>query len=173
MAPKITMPAGTCDTHMHFYNAKFPAIPNANLPASPAWVEDYTEIQRTLGLERVVAIQPTAYGRDNSCQLAAMAAFGDKARGVMVVDETTPDAELDRLTKLGVRGARFHMLPGGAVPWDIIEETAAHVHKFGWHIQLQLNGRELPEREALLKRLPGRLVVDHVGRFTPPVALDD
>lgn len=173
MTAKITVPAGTCDTHMHFYNADFPAIPNANLPAFSAWVDDYKAVQKTLGLERVVAIQPTAYGRDNSCQLAAMAAFGDKARGVMVVDETTSDAELERLTKLGVRGARFHMLPGGAVPWDIIEETAAHVHKFGWHIQLQLNGRELPEREALLKRLPGNLVVDHVGRFTPPVAVDD
>ena len=44
-----------------------------------------------------------------------MKAFGVNARGVMVVDETTTDAELERLTKLGVRGARFHMLPGGAV----------------------------------------------------------
>lgn len=169
----IAAPAGACDTHMHFYNAKFPTAPTALSTPPDAWVNDYKAVQAILGLERVVVVQPTTYGRDNACQLAAMAAFGDKARGVMVVDETTPDSELQRLTDLGVRGARFHMLPGGAVPWDIIEETAAHVHAFGWHIQLQLNGRELPEREALLKRLPGNLVVDHVGRFTPPVAVDD
>ncbi len=54
--------------------------------------------------------------------------------------------------------------------WDILEAVAARIHEFGWHIQLQLNGRELPEREAMLKRLPGALVVDHVGRFTHPVA---
>jgi D-galactarolactone isomerase len=170
--PKFAAPVGTCDTHMHFYNAKFPTAPNKTAP-SGAWVEDYREVQKVLGLTRVVAVQPTAYGRDNSCQLAAMAAFGDNARGVMVVDETTPESELDRLNRLGVRGARFHMIPGGAVPWEIIEEVAAHVHAFGWHIQLQLNGCELPEREALLKRLPGTLVVDHVGRFTPPVKVDD
>jgi len=170
---QFVVPAGTCDTHMHFYNAKFPSAPTAKFTPPDAWVEDYKKVQKALGLERVVVVQPTAYGRDNSCQLAAMAAFGDKARGVMVVDETTPEAELDRLTKLGARGARFHMLPGGAVPWEILEEVAARVHPFGWHIQLQLNGRELPEREAMLKRLPGTLVVDHVGRFTPPVKTDD
>ncbi|MDX9860760.1 MAG: amidohydrolase family protein [Rhodospirillales bacterium] len=170
---QFVVPTGTCDTHMHFYNAKFPSAPTAKFTPPDAWVEDYKKVQKALGLERVVVVQPTAYGRDNSCQLAAMAAFGDKARGVMVVDETTPEAELDRLTKLGARGARFHMLPGGAVPWEILEEVAARVHPFGWHIQLQLNGRELPEREAMLKRLPGTLVVDHVGRFTPPVKTDD
>jgi D-galactarolactone isomerase len=46
------------------------------------------------------------------------------------------------------------------------------VHPFGWHVQLQCNGRELPERAPMLKRLPGRLVIDHVGRFMPPVPLD-
>lgn len=171
--PKFMAPAGACDTHIHFYHPKYPSVPNANLPSSSAWVEDYREVQKTLGLQRLVAVQPSAYGTDSSCQLAAMAEFGDDARGVMVVDTSTPDEELERLTKLGVCGARFHMLPGGAVPWEMLEEVAARVHNFGWHIQLQLNGRELPVREAMLKRLPGRLVVDHIGRFTPPVAADD
>jgi D-galactarolactone isomerase len=46
------------------------------------------------------------------------------------------------------------------------------VHPFGWHVQLQCNGRELPERRAMLERLPGDLVIDHVGRFMDPVPLD-
>jgi len=171
--PKLIAPAGACGTHLHFYNAKYPSAPTALMTPPDAWVDAYRTLQKQLGLQRLVAVQPTTYGRDNAAQLAAMAAFGENARGVMVVDETVTDAELERLTRLGVRGARFHMLPGGAVPWDIIETVAARVHPFGWHIQLQLNGRELPEREALLKRLPGTLVVDHVGRFTPPVAASD
>jgi hypothetical protein len=40
------------------------------------------------------------------------------------------------------------------------------------HVQLQCNGRELPERRAMLERLPGDLVIDHVGRFMDPVPLD-
>ena len=61
------------------------------------------------------------------------------------------------------------MLPGGALPWDILETMAARVGNFGWHVQLQLDGRTLPDREALLKRLTGTLVVDHVGKFLEPV----
>lgn len=170
--PKLQAPPGACDTHMHFYDARFPAAPAALITPDDARVEDYRRVQAHLGLERVIVVQPTTYGLDNSCQIEAMQSFGDDARAVFVVDRDTPDAELERLTGLGGRGARFHMLPGGAVPWDQLEEVAARVHAFGWHIQLQLNGRELPEREALLTRLPCPLVIDHVGRFTPPVSPD-
>ena len=171
--PRLTAPKGTCDTHMHFYNAKFPSAPTALMTPPDAWVDDYRSLQKRLNLERVVIVQPTTYGLDTSCQLAAMKVFGDNARGVTVVDTSTSNAELDRLTRLGVRGTRFHMLPGGVCPWDMLEEVAARVHHFGWHIQLQMNGREFPEREAMLKRLPGTLVVDHVGRFMGPVSTDD
>ncbi len=170
--PRLQAPPGACDTHMHFYNAAHAAAPSALIVPDDAWIEDYRAVRRLLGLQRVVVVQPTTYGLDNTCQIEAMAAFGADARGVFVVDDTTPADELERLTGLGGRGARFHMLPGGAVPWDILETVAARVHEFGWHIQLQLDGRELPDRETILRRLPGGLVIDHVGRFTPPVATD-
>lgn len=170
--PRLQAPPGACDTHMHFYNRAFPAAPTALITPDDAWIDDYRRLQAHLGLQRVVVVQPTTYGLDNSSQIEAMQAFGDDARGVFVVDAGTSEAELDRLTRLGGRGARFHMLPGGAVPWDILEAVAARVHGFGWHIQLQLNGRELPEHAAMLRRLPGTLVIDHVGRFTPPVTPD-
>ena len=165
-------PVGACDAHMHFYDRRYEAAPEAVLRPPDATVDDYRAVQQALGLDRVVVVQPTTYGRDNSCQLDAMAAFGDRARGVMVVDEQTTSHELRRLTDLGVCGARFHMLPGGAVPWEIIEQVAANISSFGWHIQLQLNGRELAERLDLLQRLPVELVIDHVGRFMPPVPID-
>lgn len=171
--PRLTAPQGACDTHLHFYNARFPSAPTALMTPPDAWVDDYFSIQNRLNLERVVAVQPTTYGTDNSCQLEAMKSFGKNARGVMVADTSASDKELDRLTRLGVRGVRFHMLPGGALPWDILEEMAARVDNFGWHVQLQMNGREFPDREKILKRLPCDLVVDHVGRFMGPVPTDD
>ena len=54
----------------------------------------------------------------------------------------------------------------------MLEELAARVQPFGWHTQIQLDGRGFPEREAVLKRLPGTVVVDHVGRFHDPVPVD-
>src|SRR4029077_1109986 len=82
------------------------------------------------------------------------------------------DAELQRLTDAGIRGARFQMLPGGPLPWDALEPVASIIAGFGWCIQLQLDGRLLAEREALLKRLPCRLILDHVGKFLEPVPVE-
>lgn len=173
LRPKLVAPPGACDTHMHFYDARFPSAPTAWITPPDAWVDDYRALQARLGLERVVVVQPSTYGRDNTAQIEAMTTFGGSARGVMVVDRDVSDAELDRLTSQGVCGARFFMLAGAAVPWEILEEVAARVHPFGWHIQLQMNGRDLPERADRLKRLPGGLVVDHIGRYMDPVSVDD
>ena len=171
-APQLVTPPGSCDTHMHFYNDEFPSAPTALMTPPNAWVDAYRAVQKRLNLERVVVVQPTTYGTDNSCQLEAMKAFGLNARGVMVPDPTVTDAELEKFTRQGVRGIRFHMLPGGALDWEVFEEMAARVHNFGWHVQLQMNGREFLERAELLRRLPGDLVVDHVGRFMGPVSTD-
>ncbi len=161
-----------CDTHVHFYDGGFPIATGAVLRPSDASPADYRRVQQILGTERLVVVQPTTYGLDNSCQLEAMSTFGANARGVAVVDAATPRAELARLTECGVRGARFHMLAGGAVGWEMLEDVAAHVAPFGWHIQLQLNGRELVDHVDRLLRLPVDLVVDHIGRFMPPVEAD-
>jgi D-galactarolactone isomerase len=173
--PRLQAPAGATDTHMHFYDVaeRYPVAPTAAFLPPPARVDDYREMQRRLGLERVVVVQPSAYGTDNRCTMDAVTELGEQARAVVVVGPDVSDAELERLTAAGARGIRFFMLKGGVLPWDSLEAMAARVHSFGWHVQLQLNGRDLPERAPLLKRLPGDLVIDHVGRFMPPVPLDD
>ncbi len=170
--PRLKAPTGACDTHMHIYEDRFPIAPTALLKPPQATVADYRKLQQRLGLSRTVVVQPSTYGADNSCTLEAMAALGANARGVAVVDTSVTNVELERLTKAGMRGIRFHMLPGGALPWDILETMAARVNEFGWHVQLQLDGRDLPDREAMLKRLPGTLVIDHVGKFLEPVKPD-
>ena len=123
-------------------------------------------------LSRAVVVQPNGYGFDNRCTLAAVAALGAAARGIATVPVDVADDELKRLTSMGVRGARFHLLPGGMLTWDALEPLAARLAPFGWHVQLQLDGRELPRYEAALARLPVPLVIDHNGKFLEPVAID-
>jgi D-galactarolactone isomerase len=166
-------PDGATDTHIHVYDHRFPVAPTAVLRPPDASVADYRELQAELGLSRAVVVQPSTYGFDNRCQLDAIAALGAlSARGVMVVDSSTAPDELARLTTLGARGARFHMITGGAVPWSELAPTAASIAEHEWHVQLQLNGRELAERLPELLALPCPLVVDHIGRFMPPVDID-
>lgn len=170
--PKLKAPPGTCDTHMHIYDQRFPRAATAKIVHGDALVPEYESIRKRLGIERTVVVQPTAYGTDNRCTLEAMAALGVGSRGIAVVDESVTDAELDRLTKLGIRGIRYFMLPGGALSWESLHKMADRVGAFGWHVQLQLDGRDLPEREATLKQLKGTLVIDHVGKFLEPVPVD-
>jgi D-galactarolactone isomerase len=157
---------------VHVYDARYPVAPSALLRPPDALVADYRRFQTALGLDRVVVVQPTTYGLDNRCQLEAVAELGDAARAIVVVDARTSSEELRQLDGLGARGARFHLLPGGAVGWDDLPVVAARIADLGWHVQLQLDGRELPHRLGALMALPTPLVVDHVGRFMPPVAPD-
>ncbi len=170
--PRLSAPPGACDTHMHFYGPQdqYPLAPTASFAPPLAIVEDYRTVQKRLGLKRVVVVQPSGYGFDNRCTLDAIKQLGDDARGIVVVDTRATDDELQQLTDLGVRGIRFFMFPGGVLPWEILEEMAARVHAFGWHVQLQFDGRELPDHIAQIRSLPGRFVIDHVGKFIEPVA---
>lgn len=162
-----------CDTHMHFYDSRYPTAPGAVLLPPDATIEDYRSVQAALNMRRVVVVQPTTYGMDNSCQAEAIAALGSEARGVAVVGALTSDDELRLLHEQGFRGARFHMLPGGAVSWHDLAPVARRIAPLGWHIQLQMNGRELRDRFDQLADLPVPLVIDHVGRFMPPAGPED
>lgn len=167
-------PVGTCDCHMHIYGPPedYPLAGTASVAPGFGRLEAYRTIMHDLGISRAVVVQPSAYGLDNRSTLDAMRALGANARGVVVVDENVTDTQLAKMDRQGVRGVRFHMLPGGVLSWDVIETMAARGHAFGWHIQLQMDGRYFHEREALLRRLPGTLVIDHTGKFLDPVDTD-
>jgi D-galactarolactone isomerase len=166
---KLKAPAGTTDTHMHFYDGSSSAAPGAPNPGKFT-VPMYQELQRRLGMSRVVVVQPNAYRDDNTVTLNSIKALGNNARGVAVVKPGTPEAELERLTRAGIRAVRIMTLHGGMLGFDVMDRLAAQVHPFGWHANIQLDGRDLPEHEAQIKRLPGKFVVDHIGKFLEPVS---
>ena len=171
-APRLPTPPGACDTHMHIYEPGYPLRAEASRPRQPGTLAHYREIQKRLGLARTVIVQPSGYGTDNACTLEAMGRLGDTARGVAIVDPADPDSEIARLTRLGIRGIRYHMR-GGVLTWDTMPKMAARVAPFGWHVQLQCESQEIAEHEGMLAKLPCDLVIDHMGRFDAAVAFDD
>lgn len=174
--PRLPSPVGTCDTHMHIFEPGYAQRPGTNLPSIPGTTAEYRKLRERLGITRTVIVQPSAYGNDNRCTLEAMKALADadhQTRGVAIVLPSDSDAEIARLTAVGIRGIRYHLLSYGGVSWDTLNEMAARVAPHGWHVQLQMDGRELAGREAMLKALPCDIVIDHIGRFMQPVAADD
>ncbi|MGH6796930.1 MAG: amidohydrolase family protein, partial [Roseiarcus sp.] len=116
--PKLKAPPNACDCHMHIYDSRFPAAPNAKMRPPDATHDAHRRLQRRIGTARIVVVTPSTYGTDNSCTLDAIARFGASARGVAVVDTSVTDAELKRLNDLGVRGVRFNLVQSGATTID-------------------------------------------------------
>jgi D-galactarolactone isomerase len=170
--PRLAAPAGSCDTHIHIYDRAVPNAPGG--PPIPGHfpVAAYRAMQARLGLDRVIVVQPNAYRDDNRVTLDAIAALGAGAKGVGVVRPGAADAELERLTRGGIVAQRIFQLPNGAVGFAQMDDIIARVHPFGWHANIQLDGRELPQYEAQIGRLPGRFVIDHTGKYLEPVAPD-
>lgn len=160
---------GACDCHIHVYEEGYPLAASATFTPPPAPASTYREVQRGLGLSRAIVVQPTGYGFDNRCTLAAIAQLGDGARGVAVVPPDVSDDELQRLHGAGIRGVRFMMLSGGVLPWSVLKDMSARIAPMGWNINLQLDGHTLPAHEAMLASLPSNLVIDHLGKFLAPV----
>jgi D-galactarolactone isomerase len=169
--PKLAAPRGACDTHMHFYGKEGTQAPGTFLPGYFP-VEEYQKVQKQVGLERVIVVQPNAYADDNTVTLESIRKIGKGAKGVAVVKPGVQDAELERLTKAGMCGLRIMTLHGGTLGFDVMDGLMARVHPFGWHANIQLDGRELPKYEAQIKRLPGKFVIDHTGKFLEPVSVD-
>lgn len=170
--PKLMVPAGAVDTHMHVYHAEVPPQPGGPPLPGDFREENYRAVRDALGFQRVVVVQPNAYQFDNSVALKAMRALGPGAKGIAVVNETTPDAEIERLSKAGMVGQRFFQMQWGAVGFERMHAVMARVHPFGWLANLQLDGRELPQWQDPIKKLPGRFIIDHIGKFLEPVAVD-
>lgn len=169
----VQLPPGSCDTHMHVYDSRYPLDPGWTVPPPNATAADYKNVQRQLGLQRVVVVQPNAYGYDNSCTVDAIRDLGTQARGIAIVRSTIPESDLLRLHAAGVRGARCYVLPNPFVQWDDVPRIAHRVAELGWHVQIQLDGRTLPQYDALIRGLPTDFVIDHNGKFLEPVPPSD
>jgi D-galactarolactone isomerase len=164
--PKTRLPAGATDTQMHMYLPGHPAFAGGPpLPEGLPGPDAYRQVMQWLGLDRVVITQGNSHQRDNSNLLACLAAMGDCARGVAVIDSGVSESELARLHAAGVRGARIMDLPGGAVRLAELPVVDAIAAAAGWCVAVQFDGSTLLDRVPLLQSLKSRYIFDHHGKF--------
>src|SRR6202140_2084173 len=109
------VPAGACDFHTHIHGdpEKFPFFAGRVYTPEPASPEEMSALHKALHIERVVIVTPSVYGTDNSATLFGIEARGATARGVAVIDEKTPEADLDAMHQAGIRGIRLNLATGG------------------------------------------------------------
>jgi predicted TIM-barrel fold metal-dependent hydrolase len=163
------VPAGGCDCHVHVFGdpKQYPFFAGRTYSPETASVDELRQLLGALRLERVVIVQPSVYGTDNSCTLDGIRQLGNRARGVAVIDDKTPDAELDAMAKAGIRGIRLNLTQGGisdpAAARQRFQAGLARIKNRNWHIQFNT---QLTMIEALSEQFlasPAALVIDHFG----------
>ena len=169
--PRFMAPADACDSHIHIYDTRFPMSSPQSRATPNAGVAEYRRLQQRIGTARAIVVQPAAYGTDNRVTVAAIEQLGRaKTRGIAVLHPDATDAELEALASAGVCGLRFTLHdPRTAVTTPaMIEPLAQRIHALGWHTQLHMRGEQLVEMAAMIERLPGTIVIDHMGRVPQP-----
>lgn len=165
-------PPLSCDCHVHVFGPfeRYPLDPARKYTPDAATLEDYLKVAQALGTGRVVFVQPSVYGTDNSCQRAAVQDLEEHARGVAVVDASVPDETLEELCGAGFVGARLNLTRDASL--DALEALAARIKEYRWHVQLHLPGVLLPGIADRLLKLPVDFVIDHFGRVDPRQGLE-
>jgi predicted TIM-barrel fold metal-dependent hydrolase len=173
--PAFRAPALSCDAHFHVFGdaGRYPARdPKLRYKPPLAPLEDYLRMAQALGFQRFVFVQPSAYGRDNSCMLDAMREVGSRCRGIVDIDEDVPDEELSRLHALGVRGVRINVSPvhppepglaARLIPR--VRRFEARFQKIGWQLDFLLPGWLTAEMMPVLRTLKVDYTLAHMGMF--------
>ena len=173
-ALSFAMPANACNAHLHIID---PAFPNDSKAAAQiGTVETYRQLADELSLPRAVFVQAKPFGKDNACLVDAIEKFGKaNARGIAVVDNTVTDEELRQLHEAGVRGLRFSVWnPNNAVVrFEDCAPLAERVKDMGWNMQLHMSAQQIAQQADVIRKLPTKVVFDHMGRLNPEMGVKD
>ena len=171
--PKIPPPPNACDTHAHVFGPaeRFAYAEDRSYTPPDAPLEKYLGMLDAIGFARGVLVQGSAHGRDNSAMLDALHRQPERLRGVAVADADVTAATLREWHRLGVRGLRFnHFFRGGqlhyrgGVPLEAARALAPVMAELGWHLQLWIDVKDLPDTVLTLKSFGLPVVIDHMGR---------
>jgi predicted TIM-barrel fold metal-dependent hydrolase len=163
------VPAGACDCHTHIHGdpQKFPFFTGRVYTPEPASPEEMSALHKALRIERVVIVTPSVYGTDNSATRFGMMARGGTARGVAVIDDKTPESDLDAMQKDGFRGIRLNLATGGINDPNVgrarLTTGVDRVKGRGWHVQVYTNLPMIPAVKDLVAASPVPVVFDHFG----------
>ena len=126
-----------------------------------------SDLHRSLGIERVVIVTPSVYGPDNSATLFGMRARGATARGVAVIDDKTPEHDLDVMQKDGFRGIRLNLATSGisdpGVAKQRFQAAVDRMKARGWHVQLFTSLPIVSSIKDQVAASPVPVVFDHFG----------
>jgi predicted TIM-barrel fold metal-dependent hydrolase len=163
----FTVPAGACDCHTHIFGEpeRFPLFAGRVYTPETALPDEMAALHRSLNIARVVIVTPSVYGTDNAATLYGIKARGAEARGVAVIDEKTPERELDAVHGAGVRGIRINLATAGVSDPGLararLQTAIDRVKRRDWHVQIYAELSVIAALKEQCAAAPVPLVFDH------------
>lgn len=174
--PRRKAPPGSIDCHFHIFGPynRYPLSPGRGYtPPETANLHSYESMASTLGLERMVIVNPTPYGTDHQCTIDSMEIVGRKrAKAVAVVNETFTPAMLRDLNSKGFCAARVNSVNSNSTPVEQLRSVVKMVEPLGWHLEVYVEGSQLPDLADTLLSIPVPVVIDHMGRIPSDRGID-
>jgi 2-pyrone-4,6-dicarboxylate lactonase len=169
-------PANACDAHCHIFGPgdRFPYAADRAYTPPDSGLEDFERLQARLGLSRAVFVQASCHGTDNAAMVDAIERGKGRYAGVAMIDDSFTDAQIGALHDVGVRGTRFNFVAhlGGAPEMHEFWRIVYRVKKFGWHIVLHFDAKDLGTNADLLDQMPVPYVIDHMARVDASAGLE-
>lgn len=167
LVKSVRLPAHSCNSHCHIVGPfdRFPLVERQKNPPSEATKEDLFRLHDDLGIQRTVIVESVVHGFNHDIAIDAIKQRPADTLAVALVEPDIDPKELLALTKMGFRGARFHLVKHmrECVDFDVIREFAQKAADANWHIQLHLHGDELLECAREIPKLPVPVVIDHMA----------
>ena len=165
---------------MHVVNPdRFPLDAKALYKPYPHTMQDVRSFYETLGIDRMVFVQPSIYGNDNSCMLEALREVGIRhGRAVVQFDPATIDKDtLQEWHGLGVRGVRVNLVSVGR---EVGEEElrnellqyARIIRPLNWVLEIYMPMKLAVVLEKIVPDLGIKVCIDHFGHPSLPNPYD-
>jgi 2-pyrone-4,6-dicarboxylate lactonase len=167
--PSFAVPPLSCDAHIHIFSPdpKYPSVPAPLYTLPYGRLEHYLRLADFLGIARMVLVQPSYYGTDNSCLIDALRVIGSRGRGVVMLADGMLNTDLDRFDQVGVRAIRLDLFSRSSLPREelivYIRRAVERAKSRGWHIQFYTPGWVARDLISFLATLDIDFVIDHMG----------
>ena len=164
------VPPGATDCAVHVFGdlKRHPYWAGRTYTPEPATVAELKQVMRALRLDRVVVVQASTYGTDNSCVVDSIRELGSGARGVAVIDDKTTETALDEMHRGGVRGIRLSLGNQGATdPAAARQRLKAAADRMknrkGWSVLISGSPATWDALGVELAAFAVPIVIDHFG----------
>lgn len=165
------------DAHSHIWTPDTAHYPltggyrRANMQPPSFTVEELQAQMKPVGVNRVVLIQMSFYGYDNSYMLDTIERFPGQFAGVAVIDQNglNPEIRMGRLKKQGVTGFRIYPKDQPVERW-LDNEGLKKMFAFGAKERLNMccliDTNALPALDKACRKFPDTpVVIDHLCRI--------